>query len=552
MESVIVIAGLICVFVIGSVYARWERIRRAYRIVRKKFGRMPEPAAYDYKEISMYWNAVSEQALHPLDDLTWDDLDMNQIYERMNQCESFAGEQYLYALLRNISQDTASLEKMEEKMRYMEDNEREREEAQVKLMALGKRDSSYYLPQVLDEIEDFQIGHSWFYRLLQALLFLSLAGAVILRNGYGLTVFGMIFICNLCIYAVMKQKYEIHLELMESVRGLIYTGRELTKGTSGGYEKRFGEISMHVAQLGEAEKRLRKATVRRQAGMQGDAMELFATYLTGATLIDFTMYNQAIRQLKRKMEHFKKVYRLVGELDALISVVSFRKSLPLYCLPKFSQDSCVHLEGLYHPLLKEPVLNDVVMVRNSIVTGSNASGKSTFIKAVTVNCILAQTIHTCMAGIAEIPHAYIATSMAVKDSLMEGESYYMKEIRSLNRMLGYMQENELVICAIDEILRGTNTKERIAASAAILRYLEERNCLVLVASHDMELVKLLDREYEHYYFCEQEGEDDIVFDYKIHRGINEKTNAIRLLEYVGFPGQIVSDAERIYRLLASE
>lgn len=105
MESAIVIAGLICVFVIGSVYARWERIRRAYRIVRKKFGRMPEPAAYDYKEISMYWNAVSEQALHPLDDLTWGDLDMNQIYERMNQCESFAGEQYLYALLRNVSQE---------------------------------------------------------------------------------------------------------------------------------------------------------------------------------------------------------------------------------------------------------------------------------------------------------------------------------------------------------------------------------------------------------------------------------------------------------------
>ena len=251
---------------------------------------------------------------------------------------------------------------------------------------------------------------------------------------------------------------------------------------------------------------------------------------------------------------FVGVLQSLGEFNvpALISVVSFRKSLPHYCLPKFSQDACIHLEGLYHPLLNEPVLNDVVMHRNSIVTGSNASGKSTFIKAVTVNCILAQTIHTCMAGIAEIPHAYVATSMAVKDSLMEGESYYMKEIRSLNRMLGYMQENELVVCAIDEILRGTNTKERIAASAAILRYLEERNCLVLVASHDMELVDLLDREYEHYYFCEQEGEEDIVFDYKIHKGINEKTNAIRLLEYVGFPGQIVSDAERIYQMLASE
>ena len=117
----------------------------------------------------------------------------------MNQCQSFAGEQYLYALLRDVSQDMASLEKIEEKMCYLEENEREREEVQVKLMALGKRDSSYYLPQVLNEIEDFQIGHGWFYRLMQALLFLSLAGAVILRNVYGMTAFGMIFICNLCI-----------------------------------------------------------------------------------------------------------------------------------------------------------------------------------------------------------------------------------------------------------------------------------------------------------------------------------------------------------------
>ena len=161
MESAIVIAGLICVFIVGSVYARRERIRRAYRIVRKKFGQEPDPADFDYKEISMYWNVVREEALHPLDDLTWGDLDMSRIYERMNQCQSFAGEQYLYALLRDVSQDTASLEKIEEKMCYLEENEREREEVQVKLMALGKRDSSYYLPQVLNEIEDFQIGHGW-------------------------------------------------------------------------------------------------------------------------------------------------------------------------------------------------------------------------------------------------------------------------------------------------------------------------------------------------------------------------------------------------------
>lgn len=85
MESAIVIAGLICVFIVGSVYARRERIRRAYRIVRKKFGQEPDPADFDYKEISMYWNVVREEALHPLDDLTWGDLDMSRIYERMNQ-----------------------------------------------------------------------------------------------------------------------------------------------------------------------------------------------------------------------------------------------------------------------------------------------------------------------------------------------------------------------------------------------------------------------------------------------------------------------------------
>lgn len=179
---------------------------------------------------------------------------------------------------------------------------------------------------------------------------------------------------------------------------------------------------------------------------------------------------------------------------------------------------------------------------NVMITGSNASGKSTFIKALAINVLLAQSICTCMAKKMRLPHSAIITSMAVKDNVLYGESYYIREIKYLKRIISALNDEKTVICVIDEILRGTNTEERIAASAAILRYLSEKKCITIVATHDIELTELLKNNYENYHFTEYIQDKKILFEYKLHAGPATSRNAIKLLEYMGFPEEIIQEA----------
>lgn len=130
---------------------------------------------------------------------------------------------------------------------------------------------------------------------------------------------------------------------------------------------------------------------------------------------------------------------------------------------------------------------------------------------------------------------------------MAGESYFIKEIRSMERIIRQVDTGRPVLAVIDEILRGTNTRERIAASTAVLRYLREKGCLVIAATHDLEIAENLvsqTEDYEGFYFCEETYEKGLTFDYKIHPGICRQTNAVRLLEVFGFPEQIIRDARK--------
>ena len=159
--------------------------------------------------------------------------------------------------------------------------------------------------------------------------------------------------------------------------------------------------------------------------------------------------------------------------------------------------------------------------------------------------ILAQSINMALAKSASIPYANILTSMAVRDDIISGESYYIKEINYLKRIVTQLNEDKLTVCIVDEILRGTNTEERIAASVAILNYLNNRNCLAIVASHDIKISELLDGKFKNCYFSEVWEKEDILFDYKVKMGVSKSKNAIKLLGYIGFPEEIVKYAEEL-------
>ena len=211
------------------------------------------------------------------------------------------------------------------------------------------------------------------------------------------------------------------------------------------------------------------------------------------TLLPIIQYGKAMKALAHGQPQLVRIYSLLGELDTAVSVLSYRSSTDVFTLPQFTQTLEIHAKGVVHPLLENAVGNDAQIKGSWLLTGSNASGKSTFIKALAVNNILAQTIHTCTAQSYRLKAAPVVTSMAVEDSVIEGESYFIAEIKSMLRIVRMVDDGHSCYCFIDEILKGTNTQERIAASCAVLRHLHAANCLCLTATHDIELTQMLAR-----------------------------------------------------------
>lgn len=203
-------------------------------------------------------------------------------------------------------------------------------------------------------------------------------------------------------------------------------------------------------------------------------------------------------------------------------------------------------EGLYHPLLKKPVANDMNTTDCVLITGSNASGKSTFLRTAAINVLLAQTVHTCMAKAFAAPCYRMYTSISISDDLLNGESTYVVEIRALKRIIDAAEvKGTPVIAFTDEILRGTNTVERIAAAAQILKYLKEEGVFCFAATHDVELTVLLQKEYHNYHFTEVVENGEVIFPYQLKEGRVRSRNAIRLLAGMGYDKKITETAEKM-------
>ena len=280
-----------------------------------------------------------------------------------------------------------------------------------------------------------------------------------------------------------------------------------------------------------------------------DGLEaIIVSYLRIIFQVDFIKFYSMLKHVEGNESTIKDMYQAMGELDALIAVASFRESLPYYSQPEFTEvndreGASLKVEKLYHPLIGDPVANSIQMQRGVLITGSNASGKSTFLKTIAINTILAQTVHTCIAKDYCGSFMKILTSMALRDNLAGGESYYMVEIRSLKRILEECEKPEPVLCIVDEVLRGTNTIERIAASSQILHSLAKPKVLAMAATHDIELSYVLEKEYDNYHFEEEIQENDVVFDYKLRTGRAMTRNAIRLLAMIGYDPKIIEAAQ---------
>ena len=173
------------------------------------------------------------------------------------------------------------------------------------------------------------------------------------------------------------------------------------------------------------------------------------------------------------------------------------------------------------------------------------AGKTCFMRTIGVNLLAAKTLHTCFAEVFEINTGIsLLSSIHQGDNLMENKSYFMQEVTTIK---GFVDEsghgNHLFL--LDELFRGTNTKDRIAISKAVLSWLVKSDNLVFVSTHDLELADMLENEYELYYFSESVKDGILSFDYKLKRGVATEHNAIKILEICDYPASLVREAHSI-------
>ncbi len=473
-----------------------------------------------------------------VDDITWSDLDMNSLFLKADHTDSFAGEQCIYSALHILGDKGTNSLMNNTAAEFFDKNEEKRSSIRKILHSIGKPISAYYTVNTADNANAMALPYKYIYPvLLISLLTFAILG-IVTKSPLLILLAIFNYLINLIINIFLRTSYETKLETLFSIGITINAGF----GISNIVPEFSDNVRSSIKNLKKATAILNLLNMRKSMMRSDDNFTMLMSYLTGPFMLDFILYNIGISELKNKTDDYMSVYRFVGEIDASIAIASFRKSLSFYCVPEISSEKHISFTELVHPLISDPVANDFDSRKNIILTGSNASGKSTFIKSAAINLILGQTLFTCTAETAKIPKCGVFTSMAVRDDLASGESYYIREIKYLKRMTEYVKTGKLLFFAVDEILKGTNTRERIAASKAVMNYFEKENCIIMIATHDAELAEAFDNIYENYYFCEKLDESDIIFDYKIHRGICRSSNAIKLLKVIGFSEDIVNKA----------
>lgn len=486
-------------------------------------------------------DGVEEQTFR-IDPITWNDLEMDRVFCRMDYTFSATGEEMLYRILRCPCVNEEELLKRETLIRYFMEHEDDRVELQLLFARIG-RTGKYSIYEYMDYLENLEERRNTkHYAVLAAMI-----AAIVLcffNTGYGIALFSGLLCYNLVSY--FKEKAEID----PYITTFAYVLRVL-KMENGFSKCGIDAISEFVEDMDARKKKFGKFTrfsslLMDTSSMSGNPLDILMDYVRMGLHLNLIKFNTMLAECKKYKEDIISIIETMGYIESMISVGAYRESLSVYCQPDFSEPMKVMAaEEICHPLLTDPVSNSFKIKKGMLLTGSNASGKSTFLKTVAVAQIMAQSVHTVCAKEYNTSFYRVYTSMALRDDMESNESYFIVEIKALKRIIDASDEDQMpVLCFVDEVLRGTNTVERIAAASQILEQMATDGVFCFAATHDIELTALLQKEYENYHFEETIEDNDVKFNYLLKEGKATSRNAIRLLSVLGYDEKIISRAEQ--------
>ena len=258
-----------------------------------------------------------------------------------------------------------------------------------------------------------------------------------------------------------------------------------------------------------------------------------------------THHTWAIERWRRRhRDEAQGWIRAAGEFDALLALAQYSVERPGHVFPDFDDTPGLEAKGLGHPLIPEARLqrNDLRLGRGEvdvlIVTGSNMSGKSTLLRTIGANFVLARLGAPVTATTLRLGPLALGASIAVHDSLQDGVSRFLAELLALKAVLETGSSAEPLLFLLDEVLQGTNSDDRRAAAAALLRELGRRSAIGVMTTHDLSLTELaheLPGRVRNMHFSERVVDGAMEFDYQLRDGVLAHGNALDLMRMLNLP-----------------
>ena len=245
---------------------------------------------------------------------------------------------------------------------------------------------------------------------------------------------------------------------------------------------------------------------------------------------------------KRNKEKLANWFGLVAEMEVGHSVATMHFNKPGWSFPDFTdRHFSLSAQEIGHPLIADEtrVNNDFTLTGTAkigLVTGSNMAGKSTFLRSLGVNIVLAQMGAPVCAQSLVLSPVRLMSSMRIADNLAENTSTFYAELKKLKTIIEAVNRHEPVFILLDEILRGTNSLDRDKGSEALIAQLIKQNAVAVIATHDVELAKLetkFPQSVENYHFDVQVEGEELYFDYRLKQGVCTSLNASILMKKIG-------------------
>jgi len=476
-------------------------------------------------------------AVDSVDDRTWIDLEFERLFSSVDSTLTGLGSQCLYRKLRIYRDDPGVLENDYAAYQVLRQDTALREQLQLSLWRLRSDSDALTCESLFGEPP---VGP-------------RSTGFILLMSGVSLTVFttmilklapvwlmGSIILCNLSILAFLRRNIHETFAATGRLGRMVSVAARLARVGAGAPISQPARLSATLREVGD----LGGPFLWFLADRSNDFIASLYFWLDLLFLTDHVAAILVERHLRRHRDTLADVFLQVGSLDADIAIASWLQRIPAHCSPAITTEKTIELTDGFHPLLAAPVPNSITCVgQSALVVGTNMAGKTTFIKMVGTNIILGRTIGVCCAAAAILPRSNVMALIRAEHSIESGKSHFFAELERILSFVQRAQRDGQGVFLIDELFRGTNTPERVAAGKAVLESLGAY-AQVLVTTHDIELQHLLGPGFLTFHFVE-DPELPEVFDYRLHPGISNTKNAIRLLEKLGFPPAIVREARRL-------